>query len=170
MIGRDVDPMRSGLVTVAHIEAGTTNNIIPSSAFMEGTIRTHDEATRATIHRSIARVAQGMAEAHGCTSTCEVTPGYPVTINDADQAKLTAEVATALLGPEMYMESPQAALAAEDFSYVLQQVPGAMAMLGVCPEDADPSTAAPVHSNLMRVNESALSNGVALYAAMALAG
>ena len=170
MTGRSVDPMRSGLVTVAHIKAGTTNNIIPPSAFMEGTIRTLDEKTRAILHEGVARVANGTAIAHGCTCSCDVVSGYPVTVNNAEQAKVTGEVASALLGADKFVEMPRALLGAEDFSYVLNEVPGAMAFLGVCPEDERPGTAAPNHSNLMRVNESALSNGVAMYAAMALAG
>ncbi|MFT4988845.1 MAG: metal-dependent amidase/aminoacylase/carboxypeptidase family protein, partial [Acidimicrobiales bacterium] len=94
----------------------------------------------------------------------------PVTINDHEQAALTQIVTSELLGADNYVEMPRARMGAEDFSYVLQQVPGAMAFLGVCPDDQDPSTAAPNHSNLMRINESGLTNGVALYAAMALAG
>ena len=168
MVGRDVDPMRSGLLTVAHIEAGTTNNIIPPSAFMEGTIRTMDEQTRANIGAGVERVAHNTAAAHGCTCSCEVIAGYPVTINDPRQAELTGTVATALLGEDRFVAMPRGILGAEDFSYVLQQVPGAMAFLGVCPDDLEPTTAAPNHSNLMRVNESALSNGVAMYTAMAL--
>ena len=170
MVGRNVDPVRTGLVTVAHIEAGTTNNIIPPDAFMEGTIRTFDEATRSALHEGVGRVAQGTAISHGCTCTHEVIKGYPVTVNDPGQAALTGEVATALLGAEHYRQLPRPRTGAEDFSYVLQHVPGAMAFLGVCPEGEDPSTAAPNHSNLMRVNETALSNGVALYAAMAMVG
>ncbi len=61
-------------------------------------------------------------------------------------------------------------MGAEDWSYVLNKVPGSMAFLGVCAPDLTPEEAAPNHSNLMRVNESGLTNGVALYAAMALAG
>ncbi len=118
----------------------------------------------------IARVATGTAASHGCTCDHQVTRGYPVTINDHEQAALTQVVTTALLGADHFAEMPRARLGAEDFSYVLQQVPGAMAFLGVCPADEQPATAAPNHSNLMRVNESALTNGVALYAAMALAG
>ena len=168
MVGRDIDPMRSGMLTVAHIEAGTTNNIIPPSAFMEGTIRTLDETTRATIHAGVERVANGTATAHGCTCSCELIAGYPVTINHQEQAELTGAVATALLGEDRFVAMQRGKLAAEDFSYVLQQVPGAMAFLGVSPEELEPHTAAPNHSNLMQVNESALSNGVAMYAAMAL--
>ena len=93
-----------------------------------------------------------------------------MTVNSGDEAARTGHVARALLGDDKFVEMPRAILGAEDFSYVLNQVPGAMAFLGVCPEDLTPATAAPNHSNLMRVNESGLSSGVRMYAAMALAG
>jgi len=63
---------------------------------------------------------------------------------------------------------PRPLLGAEDFSYVLQQVPGAMAFMGVCPDDLTPTTAAPNHSNLMRISEENLAHGVSLYAGMAM--
>lgn len=170
IITRDLDPSQSAVLTVAHIRAGTTNNIIPPSAFLEGTIRTFDEEDRRRIHEGVHRVSGSTAAAHRCTCTTEIIPGYPVTINDAAQAELTAEVATALLGADRFHLSERPVFAAEDFSYVLNEVPGAMAMLGVCPDDVSPGEAEPNHSNLMRVNESALYTGVGLYAAMAIAG
>ncbi len=168
MVGRTIDPTRSGLLTVGQLHAGTTNNVIPPSAFMEGTIRALDETTRAEINESIDRVASGTASAHGCSCTTTLTPGYPVTVNDVEQAALTGLVASSVLGAGNYHEMPRAVLGAEDWSYVLQQVPGSMAFMGVTPSDLDPSKAAPNHSNLMRISEEKLANGVALYAAMAL--
>jgi len=168
IVSRDLDPTQSAVLTIAHITAGTTTNIIPASAFLEGTIRTFDEDVRSKIHAAVERVATGTAASHGCTCSCEVVPGYPVTVNDDDQAQLTGEVAAALLGADGFRISEQPAFAAEDFSYVLNRVPGAMAMLGVCPDDVSPDQAAPNHSNFMRVNESALYHGVGLYAAMAM--
>lgn len=170
IVSRDLDPSQSAVLTVAHFESGTTNNIIPASAFLEGTIRTFDEGVRSQIHQSVDRVANGTAMSHGCTCSCEVIPGYPVTINNQEQAELTGDVASALLGADGFLMAEEPAFAAEDFSYVLNQVPGAMAMLGVCPDDVSPATAEPNHSNYMRVNESALYNGVGLYAGMVLAG
>jgi len=170
ILTRDLDPSQSAVLTVAHIEAGTTNNIIPPSAFLEGTIRTFDESVRTKIHDGIRRVATGAATTHRCTCTTDIIPGYPVTVNDPEQAQLTSDVATALVGADAFAMMPKPIFAAEDFSYVLNQVPGVMAMLGVCPDDVSPSEAEPNHSNLMRVNESAFYNGVGLYAAMALAG
>ena len=170
IVTRDLDPNQSAVLTVGHIEAGTTNNIIPASAFLEGTIRTFDEDVRTKIHHAIERVATGISSSHGCGCDHSIERGYPVTVNHADQAELVGDVATALLGGEGFVVADDPVFAAEDFSYVLNDVPGAMAMLGVCPDDVEPSAAEPNHSNLMRVNESALANGVGLYAAMALVG
>ncbi len=169
MVGRSIEATKSGLVTVAHVEAGTTNNIIPPKAWMEGTIRSHDEETRETLKANVARVAEGTAHAHGCTCTTEITPGYPVTINHEGQTELVGQVTSSVLD-QVVTVMPNPVMGAEDFSYVLQQVPGSMAMLGVCPEGEDFRTTAPNHSNFMRINESALQKGVALYAGMALAG
>ncbi|NOX28438.1 MAG: amidohydrolase [Actinobacteria bacterium] len=169
MVGRSTDATRAGVVTVAQMRSGTTNNIIAPSAYLAGTIRAHDEHTRSTLTRRLAEVANGVAAAHGCTCTTQITPGYPVTINDEKQAALVGAVAAELLGADLYEVAPSASMAAEDFSYVLQRVPGAMATLGVCPDDLTAETAAPCHSNLMRINEAAFSNGVALHVAMALA-
>ena len=64
---------------------------------------------------------------------------------------------------------PSPVMGAEDYSYVLQQVPGAMAFLGVCPADIENSLEAPpCHSNRMRLNEDALPGGIALHAAVAM--
>lgn len=169
MVGRSVDPALSGLITVGHLTAGTTNNIIPHEAYMQGTIRALDEGTREAIHDGVHRVANGTAAAHGCTCTSTVIPGYPVTINDDAQVDLVSAVSDQVLGGDGFQHLPRPLLGAEDFSYVLQQVPGAMTFLGVCPDDTSPSEAAPNHSNLMTVNETALSRGVALYAGMGMA-
>jgi hippurate hydrolase len=170
ILTRDLDPNQSAVITVAHIESGTTNNIIPASAFLEGTIRTFDEDVRSTVHEGIERVSKSTAAAHKCGCNTEIIPGYPVTVNNADQAKLAADATEQLLGAESFLWMENPIFAAEDFSYVLNQVPGAMAMMGACPDDVTPDEAEPNHSNLVRFNESALYNGVALYAAMAMAG
>ena len=170
ILTRQLNPSQSAVLTVGHIQAGTTTNIIPPSAFLEGTIRTFDEGVRSTIHEGVRRVAAATADGHLCSCTTNIISGYPVTNNNPEQAELTGEVARALLGAEGFVTMPEPAFAAEDFSYVLNEVPGAMAMLGVCPDDVSPENAEPNHSNLMRVNESALYYGVGLYAAMAMVG
>ncbi len=170
LVSREVDAATSGVVTVAHLEAGTTNNVIPPNAFMEGTIRTLDPETRELLRAGVARVAQGTAAAHGCGCRCEIEEGYPVTVNNPDEVVTIGETVRSLLGEGNFVEMPAAVMGAEDWSYVLNEVPGSMAFLGACPTELEPADAAPNHSNLMRLAEDKLHHGVALYAAMALSG
>lgn len=170
MVTREIDAFDPAVVTIANVMSGTTNNIIPETAYMQGTIRTVSESTREKVHASLDRVATAVAQAHNCTCELEIVKGYPVTVNDAASVDVARAVAMATLGSDRYVEMPTPAMASEDFSYVLQQVPGAMVGLGVCPADfEDPTQAASLHSNRMLLNEDALPSGVAMYAALAMA-
>jgi amidohydrolase len=165
---RSVDAQQPAVLTIAHISAGTTNNVIPETAFMEGTLRTLAEPVRALLHDEIHRVCRYTALAHGCTADVEIKPGYPVTVNDADAAGRVETLVSAMLGRERVATMPSPIMGAEDFSYVLAEVPGAMAFLGACPPGLDPAAAAPNHSNRVVFDEAAMAAGVAVYAGLAL--
>jgi amidohydrolase len=167
MVTRKVEAFRPAVVTVAKIRAGTTNNVIPEEAVMVGTIRSVSEKSRALVHAELERIATHIALAHDATATFAIEPGYPVTVNDADAAAWVLDVAGRLVG-EAAQEMPSPVMGAEDWSYVLQQVPGAMAFLGTCPPGVPLAQAAPNHSNRMVLDESAMAVGTALYAAVAL--
>jgi amidohydrolase len=168
MVTRTVDVFDPAVVTVAHIAAGSTNNVIPDSALLEGTVRTLSAERRAEVVAAVQRVATHVGAAHGLTVDFEHVEGYPVTVNDAGAAARVLEAATELLGSRASRVSPAPLMGAEDFSYVLQRVPGAMAWLGACPPGLDPATAPANHSNLVVFDEEPLPAGVALYAWMAL--
>jgi hippurate hydrolase len=167
MVTRTINAFDPAVLTVAHVKAGTTSNVIPETAFVEGTLRTVSEATRATAKEGITRVAHHVAAAHGCEVDIEIENGYPVTVNDGDMYRFAAGVARDLLGGDRVAEMPTPIMGAEDWSYVLQQVPGAMFFLGVCPEGDRPSEAHACHSNKMRLHESAMISGASLYSAVA---
>jgi len=151
------------------VDAGTTTNVIPETAFFEGTIRAVSEETRSLVAGSLETACRHIALAHGCSVDFRLEAGYPVTVNDADQAARVADTCEATLGTGSFLALPAPFMGAEDFSYVLNNVPGAMAFLGVCPDDiSDSQTAPPCHSNRMRLNEAGLVHGIALHAAMAL--
>jgi hippurate hydrolase len=168
MVTRRVDVFDPAVVTIAQITAGTTNNIIPESAFLFGTIRTVSEATRAEVRAGVRRVAEGIAAAHGATVEVDLPAGYPVTINDDAFAEFVLDTARSLIGAERVVEMRAPIMGAEDFSYVLQQVPGALAFVGGMPDGLDPATAPKNHSNLVVFDEAAMPVGVALYAAVAI--
>lgn len=165
---RRVDAHQPAVLTIARIVAGTTSNVIPEIAAMDGTLRTLSESVRTLVREEIRRVCRYTALAHGCTAEVEITPGYPVTVNDADAVARVAAVGGALLGPDRVRTMPTPIMGAEDFSYVLQQVPGALAFLGGCPRGTDPRVAAPNHSNRVVFDEEAMAAGAAVYAALAL--
>lgn len=168
-VTREVDVFDPAVLTIAHVVAGTTTNVIPETAFFEGTIRCISERTRARIREAVARTIRGVAEAHGCTVDIEMVDGYPVTLNDVGEAARFAEVCRATLGEDGHRLMPAPAMGGEDFSYVLQKVPGVMAFLGVCPAtEPNPRSAPSLHSNRMELNEDGLVHGIALHAAMAL--
>ena len=168
MVTRRVDVFDPAVVTVAHINAGSTNNVIPDTAFLEGTIRTLSAERRAAVVAAVERVAVNVAAAHEMTAEFQRVPGYPVTVNDAGVAAQVLDTAAALLGPAASVQMADPLMGAEDFSYVLQRVPGAMAFLGACPPGLQPEAAPANHSNVVVFDEEPLPAGVALYAQMAL--
>ena len=149
------------VVTVGRITAGTTNNVIPETAEIEGTIRAVSEHTRAKVHDGIRRVAEGIAAAHGCERRGRVIDiGYPVTVNDDRFAEFAARRGRATWSaPTRSSHCRNPVMGAEDFSYVLQNVPGAMMFLGGTPPDRNPATAAPNHSNRVYFDEAAMGDG-----------
>ncbi|MGY6502576.1 MAG: M20 metallopeptidase family protein [Acidimicrobiales bacterium] len=167
-VTRRVDAFAPAVVTVATIEAGTTTNVIPETARLSGTIRTVSEQTRSAVHADLERLATGIAAAHGMEAEVSIEKGYPVTVNHAGVARLVLEVIEESLPGVRGAESPAPVMGAEDWSMVLQRVPGAMAFLGVCPPDvADARQAPSCHSNVMRMHDDAMADGVALHVAMA---
>ncbi|MDH4168569.1 MAG: M20 family metallopeptidase [Acidimicrobiia bacterium] len=171
VVAREMDPFNPALVTVANVHAGTTTNVTPETAVFEGTIRAVSESVRADVHAALERMCRHVGQAHRCEVDFEIQAGYPVTINHAEDVARVSRLVHEAIGENRYFELPTPVMGAEDFSYVLQVVPGAMALLGVCPDDIANSLEAPsCHSNRMRLNEDALATGVALHCAVALSG
>jgi amidohydrolase len=167
-VTRSINVFAPGVETVGKIEAGTTNNIIPETATLVGTVRTVAAGTRTLIVDGLRRVARGVADAHGVTVTVDIHAGYPVTVNDADFARFVLQVGERLLGKEHAPEQATPQMAAEDFAYVLERVPGAMMSLGTRPNGVAEGAAANAHSNRYLLEEEAMVTGQAMYAAVAL--
>lgn len=167
MVTRRVPAFDPAVITVASISAGTTNNVIPEQVVLQGTIRATSEGARKTALEGLARVAEHVCAAHLCQVDTGWIMGYPVTINNDIAAAQTLDVASELLGPEHVVAMPTPVMGAEDWSYVLQKVPGSMAFLGAGPTGI--ASPAPNHSNRMIIDEAAMANGIALHVAMATA-
>jgi amidohydrolase len=167
LVTRQIDAFDPVVVTIAQIQAGSTDNVIPETAYLNGTIRSVSEESRARVHAGVTRIAENIALAHGAEAAVEITRGFPVTVCDSRAAAMAERAITNLFGAAAWQTMQKPIMGAEDFSYVLQRVPGAMMMLGVCPDGQDWHTACPCHSNRMVLNESVLSRGVAAHCAVA---
>jgi hippurate hydrolase len=170
MVTREISVFDPAVVTIAKITAGTTDNVIPETAEMLGTMRTLSEQTRTAVKEKLRRLAPAIAAAHGASAEVFIDDaGYPVTVNADSAADLVHATTIGLLGPDRAILERDPIMGAEDWSYVLQRVPGAMSFLGACPPGEDPDTAPPNHSNRVVFDEDAMAVGVATHVAVALA-
>jgi hippurate hydrolase len=167
MITRRIPAFEPAVLTIAHIQAGTTSNVIPEDGRLLGTLRTFSEHTRQTAHDCIKRVAENIAAAHGARAEVEIDQGFPVTVNDPRISDLARRTATALYGAEAWVDMKHPMMGAEDFSYVLHRTAGAMVFLGAAPEGGDYRTCCALHSNRMVLDESVMARGIAMHCAMA---
>ena len=167
MVTRKFNVSDPVVVTVAQINAGTAHNVIADRATLRGTIRTLSQTSRARIGQEIERVATLIAAAHDMTATVKLTPGFPVTLCDPRAVALGEAVARDLGGAQAFHRLAAPIMGAEDFSYVLEKVPGAMFFLGVAHEGADWKQCCSIHSTRMVVDESVLPLGTALLAGCA---
>ena len=165
VVSRNVDPVETAVVTVGSLHAGDAANVIPDFARLQGTMRSFTEEVRELLKRRVREVLEGTAAATGCRAEFELKPGYPATVNDPASARLAARVAGEVFGTERVIEHPPIA-ASEDFSYFLQERPGAFIFVGANNEAK--GITAPHHSPRFDVDEDALPRGTELLVRLAL--
>jgi len=167
LVARQFDAHDPVIATVARVEAGTAHNVIADFATLQGTLRTLSPRHREKLHAALERLAIGIAGAHGLSAQVTITPGFPVTHCDPRAVDLGEAVSRELFGEGAFRRLDQPIMGAEDFSYVLEKVPGAMFFLGVAHEGADWQKCHAIHSPRMVVDEAALPRGAALLAGCA---
>ena len=156
IVSRSVDPLESGVVSVARFTAGNTDNILPQSAELEGTVRTLSPAVRDLVERRFREIVAGIAAASGVKFTIDYRRNYPVTVNPAKQAEFAAGVARDAVGADKVKTDEPPVMGAEDFSYMLEARPGAFVWLG----NGD---TAGLHHPEYDFNDAALPYGIAYF-------
>ncbi|GAB3963879.1 M20 family metallopeptidase [Actinoallomurus acanthiterrae] len=165
---RRFDAFDPVVITVGSFHAGSKANIIPDEARFDLTIRSFSQEAHARVIEGTGELLRGIAAAHGLDVDIEHDMGYPVTVNDAAEAEFAADTIGDLYGPERFVWGPNPLTAAEDFSFVLDEVPGAFVFLGACPPDRDPGTAPFNHAADAVFDDGVLSDGATLLAELAL--
>lgn len=167
MVTRRFDIADPVVVTIARIEGGTTHNVIADRVAMKGTMRSLSAGNRARLRDAVRQLAQGIAAAHGLEARVSITEGFPVTLCDARAVDFGERTSRDLFGPAAFKRLDAPIMGAEDFAYVLEQVPGAMFFLGVAHEGEDWASCCGIHSPRMMLDESVMPQGAALLAGLA---
>ena len=129
LVAREIDPIESGVVTVAAFLAGEAFNVIPETAELRGTVRTFTPANRDLLQERIGALVTGIAAAMRAEATVEYARGYPATVNDPELTELVRRACEATVGPDKVLTGAPM-MGAEDFSYFLEAVPGSFFFVG----------------------------------------
>ncbi len=130
IVSRNTDPLHSAVLSITGINAGDTFNVIPQTAKLIGTVRTLNEAVRASVEAQMRRVIELTAQAFGATASFHYERGYPVTINHPTQTEFVTNVARQVVGADKVDTSIDPLMGAEDFAFMLQARPGCYVFMG----------------------------------------
>lgn len=131
IVGRHIDPMEAALINVGQLNAGTTHNIIPSTASLSGTLRSLSKVVHEELLKRLRALCEGHAQISGCKIDLQIPHSCPPCINAPEQAALAAEAIGDVLGAENVKTDLRAYPFSDDFSYMLEQWPGAYLFLGM---------------------------------------
>ncbi|MDD4890326.1 MAG: M20 family metallopeptidase [Phycisphaerae bacterium] len=166
IVARTMDPLKSGVVTVGKLHAGTAINVIPPQAELSGTIRALDADVREHLRTQVEQVIRHTAAAHGCRADIALDGGYPLVVNDAKMAQFVVDTATDILGKDNVDAARPPSMGGEDFSCYLEKVPGCFFFIGLCPRGRTDFPA--IHSPTFDFTDEAIAVGVRLFCELVL--
>jgi amidohydrolase len=130
VISRTLAPIDSGVISITQMHAGDAYNVIPETAVLRGTVRAFRKEVMATIKEKIERIASGIAHTFGGEAKADVRIVFPPLVNNPDEAKWIGDVAASIVGEDHVNREGGYVMASEDFSYMLEKVPGAFILIG----------------------------------------
>lgn len=160
IITRNLHPVEKLVISVTQIHTGTVDNVIPETAYMNGTVRHFSPEVQAMVKARMGEICQGIGAAMGVEVECEYREGYPPTINHAEQAAFATEVARDVAGDAAVNGDTGLEMGAEDFSYMLNVRPGAYLFMGI-------GEGAGLHNTHYDFNDEALPHGASFFARLA---
>jgi hippurate hydrolase len=163
IVSRNVDPVDSAVITVGFMKGGSAYNVIPDELHIGGTVRSFRPATRDLLEQRMGEIVRGTASLYNAQAEFDYRRGYPPTINHADEAMFAADVAAEICGEEHVDRNIAPSLGGEDFSYMLQKVPGAMLWVG----NGTGEGGCLLHNARYDFNDDALPVGVSFFARLA---
>jgi len=130
VVARNVDPLQSGVVSITMIHGGTAENVIPQTVQLRGTGRSLTPQVRDILEERVRAVVEGTAAAYGATAKLTYERHYPVLVNHAAQTAFAAGIAQDIAGKDRVDTDLPPMMGGEDFSYMLEERPGAFIWIG----------------------------------------
>jgi amidohydrolase len=130
IVARNVDPLQSAVISICMFQAGSTDNVIPQTAFMRGTARSLNPQVRDLLETRLREVVEGTARLYGAKVAFTYKRDYPVTRNHERQTAFASAVAAEVVGRERVDTNTPPVMGAEDFSFMLEARPGAFIFVG----------------------------------------
>ena len=159
IVSRNVSAMDTAVLSVTRVQTGDAYNVIPQTAMLSGTVRAFKREVMTVIEQNMGRLAASIATGFGAEATLDFRVLFAPTVNDADQFTAYADAAAELVGEARVDRNAAPLMGSEDFSFMMEQVPGAHVFLG----NGD---SAVCHNDRYDFNDEAIPFGVALYAAI----
>ena len=159
IVSRNVPPLEAALVTVGMFKGGSVSNVIPEEVKMELTIRAFSAKIRDLLQERICKLVKSQAESYGAKAIINYERGYPVTVNDAGSIDFALEVSKQVVGDKNVVENAEPLTPSEDFSYMLEKVPGAYIIMG----NGD---SAGLHTPHYNFNDDGIAVGATLWGAL----
>ena len=157
-----VNPAEKVLLSVCQIHGGFTQNIIPDTVFVEGTVRTFDDEVRKNIAENIKTISENIAKAYGMKAEVEYDFKYPAVINDEEFTEYVAECAREILGDDRVEYLKEPSFGGEDMAYFLREAKGTFFALSN-PKVHEDGKIYPHHSPKFDLDESKLYMGTAIF-------
>lgn len=163
VVSRNVRPTDTAVVSVTQIHAGDAYNVIPGTAHLAGTVRTFSVQVMQRIEERVQQLVEGIASAHGATARVDFRTIFHPVVNDADAALIAGDVCSELVGEANVMRELAPGTGSEDFSFMLEEVPGCYLLLG----NSDEDHTRPVHNPGYDFNDRAAVYGASFFARVA---
>ena len=160
IVARNVRPVDTAVLSVTKIHAGDAYNVIPEKAALGGTVRCFSNASMKLIEERMRQIAESVAAGFGASATLDFRPLFPALVNHDAETKFIADTAAEIVGEDNVNRSAGLVMASEDFSYMLERVPGAYIQIG----NGDGEGGCEVHNSGYDFNDAALPYGAALFA------
>ena len=160
IVARNVRPVDTAVVSVTKMHAGDAYNVIPEKAALGGTVRCFSNANMKMIEERMRRIAESVAAGFGASASLDFRPLFPALVNHDEETKFIADTAAEIVGEANVNRNAGLVMASEDFSYMLECVPGAYIQIG----NGDGEGGCEVHNSGYDFNDAALPYGAALFA------